>query len=154
MDTKGKIMARKFLIVMLLAGFVAPMLPHVTHACAVVMGMQRIGTRFRVKAVDRGAPVVGTEITLEREPAGCFREKPVASAVTDESGFAQFDKLPPGDYYLCVRSPLEGDVSFAWVRIAKCGDRRENCERNDGQCGPVFVSRAGGPGKVLAAHRR
>ena len=114
------------------------------RACATAMMKMKIGTSFRVEAKDRDVPVVGTTVTLERGDGECSQNPPSGSSVTDNAGLARFDSVAPGDYHVCVRSPLWGAEVIAQLKVSRWAAKGETISTTVEGSNPLPVRSANG----------
>ena len=83
-----------------LVAFVALFSPLIARACSIFYPTVEVGTRFRVKVMDRGRPVHSLRLVLNQyDSSGSKKREPVYS-LTDVDGYAHFANLSPGSFVL------------------------------------------------------
>lgn len=94
----------------LLFCLLASLFPPLLAACKVLQqDKQRVGEHFDVVLRDRGSPVVGLGVVIERWRKRSETWEQMAQAVTDETGTARFTGLRSGSYWVKTDTPVEND---------------------------------------------
>jgi len=70
------------------------------RACAVAEQTVDVGRGFRARAADHGRPIPGLQLVLTLAESSISRRRTIIRLKTDRDGYANFQNLAPGKYYL------------------------------------------------------
>jgi len=117
--------SRSSLIACLISVFAMTVGAHEIRACAIVFSPADAPPSFTVVLRDRGQPLPNMKVFLEPATSDGFplvvsEKDPLLAQITDANGYAHFDKIPEGYFY--VRSELPNGSSKDIHVVPSLGD--------------------------------